>query len=124
MKKSRKAAVREADKWFSMYIRALTSQEVGHCAFCNKPVEHCFHFFSRANYATRWEELNAIGSCAGCNYRMEFAPYPFYKWFADHYGQFALDELNRKHHTIGKFSTQEILDIAEKFKTMYNGLKK
>lgn len=130
-KQSRKAVVKEADKWFSLYIRAHTAREYnkhnrgyGLCPFCEKEeIQHCFHFFTRTNYSTRWAEENAIGSCAGCNFRMEFAPYPFYKWFADHFGQFALDELNRKHHAIAKFSTEDIKDIAVKYKKLYEEIK-
>jgi hypothetical protein len=124
-KSPRKKAVDEADKWLSLYIREKTRQEYGNCPFCKvRPIEHNFHFFSRVSYSTRWDELNCIGSCSRCNMQMEFHPYPFYKWFADHYGQFALDELNRKHNQIAKLCTYEIEAIAEKYKTMYNGLKK
>ena len=122
-KTSRQKAVKEADKWFSLYIRLDTQLEYQGCPFCGKSIEHCFHFFSRVNYATRWEEGNAIGSCAGCNFKMEFAPYPFYKWYADTLGQFALDEMNKKHHTIGKFATEEIAEIAAKYKKLYEDLK-
>ena len=123
-KPSRKAAVLKADKYFSLYIREIAKKEYGNCPFCRKEaIVHCFHFFSRSNYATRWDENNATGSCAGCKYRMEFAPYPFNKWYADQHGQIALDELNKKHHTIAKFSTQDLLDIADKYQKLYEELK-
>lgn len=121
-KQSRKAVVREADKWFSLYVRELTKREYGGCPFCNGPIEHCFHFFSRVNYATRWMVTNAIGSCAGCNLKMEYAPYEFYKWYADRFGQDLLDEVNREHHKIAKFSTADLKEIADKYKKMYLNL--
>jgi hypothetical protein len=123
MKSARKKAVDFADKWFSLYIREDSQLEYGGCAFCGKPIQHCFHFFSRVAYSTRWDENNAIGSCAGCNFKMEHHPYEFYKWFIDHFGQFALDNLNRKWHTINKLSTQDILDTGERFKKAYETLK-
>ena len=119
---SRKGAVREADKWFSLYIRELTRQKYGGCPFCGKPIEHCFHFFSRVNYATRWLVTNAIGSCAGCNLKMEYAPYEFYKWYANEFGQDLLDEVDKLHHTIAKLSTEELKEMAERFKGLYNNL--
>lgn len=121
-KRSRKALVKEADKWFSLYIREKTKQEYGKCPFCSGEVEQCFHFFSRANYITRWDKKNAIGSCAKCNLRMEFDPYPYFKWFIDEYGQFTLDELNRKHNKIAKYTNEEIEKIAKTFKDMYINL--
>jgi len=124
-KSTRKLAVIAADKYFSLYIRAKSYIEHGAlCVFCNKsPIGHCFHFFSRVAYSTRWDELNCVASCRGCNMRMEYEAYPFYKWFIDEHGQFALDQLNRKHHTITKFSTADIQDIADKYKKLYEELE-
>ena len=122
-KLTRSGAVRYADKWFSLYIRELTRQKYHVCPFCGGPIEHCFHFFSRVNYATRWLINNAIGSCAGCNMLMEYSPYKFYKWYASHWGQDLLDEVDRLHHTIAKFTTAEIIEIGDKFKKMHEDLK-
>lgn len=121
---TRKQAVKEADKWASLYIRERDRRENnGKCFFCKtRPIENCFHFFSRKVYATRWEEINMAGSCRSCNFTMEFSPYQFYKWFADNYGQFALDQLHEKHKSRVKMSTAEIVAIAEKYKKMYEEL--
>ena len=122
-KPTRKAVVKAADDWFSKYIRLRDIKEYVLCPFCKKNyIDNCFHFFSRKMYATRWDELNSIGSCRGCNMLMEFSPYQFYKWFADHYGQFALDQLHEKHKSKVKMSTAEIVAIADKYKKMYEEL--
>ena len=123
MKRSRKAAVRNADKWFSLYVRELTRCAYGVCPFCGGPIEHCFHFFSRVSYSTRWDIENSIGSCSGCNMKMEYQPYEFYKWYAEKHGQEQLDRLNKKWHTISKLTTQDIEDIAQTYKEKYEGLK-
>ena len=121
-KLSRRGARDQADKWFSLYIREMTKQKYGCCPFCGGPIEHCFHFFSRVNYATRWLINNAIGSCAGCNFKMEHSPYQFYKWYATEFGQDLLDEVDKLHHTIAKFSMQDLKEIADKYKAMYEEL--
>lgn len=121
-KMSRKKAVKEADKWFSIYIRNRDIEEYGKCPFCRiRAIDNCFHFFSRKVYVTRWEELNAIGSCRGCNMLMEFSPYQFYKWFADNYGQFSLDQLHHKHSSKVQLKTDTIIAIAERYKRLSNG---
>lgn len=121
-KMTRKKAVKEADKWFSIYIRNRDIKEYVLCPFCKKNyIDNCFHFFSRKVYATRWDENNAIGSCRGCNMLMEFSPYQFYKWFADNYGQFCLDLLNAKYNSKMVMKTDTIIAIAERYKRLSNG---
>lgn len=122
-KLTRRGARDLADKWFSLYVRLVTQLEYGKCPFCGGPIEHCFHWFSRVNYNTRWDIRNGIGSCASCNLKMEYEPYPFYEWLKAKVGQDAVDALFRDHHKIAKFSTQDLLDIAHKYETMYNELK-
>ena len=120
---TRKKAVKEADKWYSFYIRERDKREYGVCPLCKKePIQCCFHFFSRAAYVTRWDENNACGSCLSDNLRMEFSPYQYYKWYADNHGQFALDQLHEKHKSKVKMSTAEIVAIADKYKKMYEEL--
>ena len=124
MKKSpRKLAVANADKWFSLFIRQYTKNKYGACPFCGKEIEHCFHFFSRVAYSTRWLATNAIGSCSACNMRMEYAPYDFYRWYVKEFSQEMLDEVNKLHHTIVKFSTYEIEEKSEEFRKLYLEVK-
>jgi hypothetical protein len=124
MKKTARQRARDyADKWFSLYIRKMTQLEYGCCPFCGKPIECCFHWFSRVALATRWYVGNAIGSCHGCNYRMEHASYDFYEWLKKKIGQDAVDGLNRMYHSTVKLSTGEIVEIGDKYKSLYEGLK-
>ncbi len=119
---TRKAAVRHADKWYSLYIRKITQMEYGKCPFCGKPIEHCFHWFSRVAYSLRWDVRNGIGSCAGCNIKMEYQPYEFYQWLTKKTSQEFVDTLNREWHKIAKFTTAEIKEIGDKYKRMYEEL--
>jgi hypothetical protein len=123
-KTDRKSAVKRADKWFSAYIRArdgyrsvLSGEgpEHGH-------VMHCGHVISRARYATRWDEDNAFCQTAGENFLHEHDPYPFFQWYIDRFGKDALDELHRKSRETKKYSTQDILDIAEHYRQRYTTL--
>ena len=122
-KLTRKGAVRIADKFFSLYIRELTKKKYGHCPFCGGPIEHCFHFFSRVAYSTRWSVNNAIGSCSGCNLKMEYSPFEFYEWYRKEFGSDLLETVHRMYHTISKYSTSEIEQIGKTFEKMYNELK-
>lgn len=65
-----KSLVKKADAVFSEYIRIRDKRRFsGRCMICNtRPIEVCFHFISRADFATRWEPDNSVGSCRGCNY--------------------------------------------------------
>ena len=71
MKSQHKKLVAQVDKLHSIYIRLRDKRRFGGmCAICGKrPIAHCFHFLSRGNLATRWEDDNTCGSCAGCNFR-------------------------------------------------------
>ena len=112
-KTARKKLVEKLDAVFSVYIRALYPI----CVFCGSKTEHCFHFMTRAKYATRWDAVNAVGSCRGCNFEMEFNPHPYIKWFIDKYG---LEEYNRlilRSNVIPKYSNEELevmIDFYEK----------
>ena len=104
----RKQLIKRLDAAFSLLIRLRTQKEIGHCAFCPKPIEHCFHFITRAKYSIRWDAMNAIGSCAGCNYRNEFDPSPFIYYFIKRWGQQALGVLIRDGNKISKLSNDDL----------------
>lgn len=108
-KTDRQKLVAALDKVFSLYIRQESKKKYGKCPFCKtKPIEHCFHFLSRVSYATRWNELNAIGSCRACNMSMEYSPAPFLLWFIDNRGRDKLDYLQALWHSVAKFSNSDL----------------
>jgi hypothetical protein len=117
-KVSRKTAVRRADYWFARYIklrdgyRSVLSgegEEHGHTM-------HCGHLITRRRYATRWDEANAFCQTAGENFLHEHDPYPFFRWYIERFGKDALDALDTKSRQTTKYTTNEILDIADAFK--------
>jgi len=104
----RKNLIARLDSAFSILIRIRTKREIGHCAFCPKPIEHCFHFITRAKYSIRWDSRNAIGSCRGCNYRNEFDPHNFVYYFIRRWGQQSLNDLIRDGNRVAKFSNDDL----------------
>ena len=114
-KSPRRKLVSEADRVFSLWIRNRDNKQYGHCVFCKKPIEHCFHFITRAKYSVRWDELNCTSSCRSCNYSMEYNPHPFIKWFLDKHGLATYEALILKSNQIAKFSTEDLQGIIEKY---------
>lgn len=73
-KSTRSKAMKEADKWFSEWIRLRDSDSNGRvkCVTCSHTAHwrqmQCGHFVTRGHQATRYDEKNASGQCRGCNY--------------------------------------------------------
>ena len=106
---SRKKVVRELDAAFSLEVRAATIQEYGRCPFdCTEPVQHCFHFVTRAKHSVRWDRRNAVGSCAGHNFRYEFDPHFAVQWYIKKFGLPAYEQLIADGNKIAKFSTPDL----------------
>lgn len=108
---SRKKVVRDLDSAFSLEVRAKAKMEIGHCAFCSNPIEHCFHFVTRGKHSVRWDFRNATGSCAGCNYRYEFDPHFAITWYINRFGVAAYEKLVSDGNKIAKFSTPDLRDL-------------
>ena len=104
--KLRKRLIKALDKEFSLWIRSLYPC----CVFHGHPVttEHCFHFVTRAKHSVRWNRLNAVGSCAGCNYRYEFDPHFAITWFIGNRGLKVYEGLIAEGNKIAKFSNEEL----------------
>ncbi len=111
----RRRLIARLDTAFSLLVRLKTKQEVGHCAFCPKPIEHCFHFITRAKHSIRWDFRNAIGSCAGCNYRNEFDPHSYIAYFISRWGTEAYEQLVRDGNKISKHSNEDLRAILDSF---------
>lgn len=115
-KPGRKKVVRLLDSVFSNTVRQASREEIGHCAFCPNPIEQCFHFITRAKHSVRWDRRNAVGSCAGCNYRYEFDPHFAIRWYIDKFGLPAYEQLIADGNKIAKFSIADLRDKLEGFK--------
>lgn len=120
-KRSRKALVRDADKWFSLYIRSVSKKLYGPmCPFCSEvESSQCFHFITRSKHSVRWDARNATASCSGCNYTMEFNPHPFVLWYLKRFGEEAYLTLVQDSNKRAGYSRHDLVSIAEKYKSLY-----
>jgi 5-methylcytosine-specific restriction endonuclease McrA len=110
-KTERQKAVAYADKMFSLFIRKRDKK-----CYCGKPTQQCGHLISRASYSTRWDEMNANGSCSGCNMAHEYRPEDFTNWWIKKHGTKAYDMLVAKGHSVFKISNSDLYLLGDEFK--------
>lgn len=120
MKKTlRQLAVKRADDAFSLYIR----QRDGNMSVTGgRGVMTCSHLFSRSNYSTRWDEMNAFCQTAGENMRHEYDPSVLTLYFINRYGVEEYEKLARKFHSVCKMKTFEIEEVADRYMAKYQEL--
>ena len=119
-KTDRQKAVARADAAFSLYIR----QRDGNQSVTGGTGQMtCSHLFSRTNYSTRWDEMNAFCQSSGENMRHEFDPSVLTMYFINRFGVDAYEALSRKFHAVTKLKTYEIEQIADDYQAKYKELK-
>jgi hypothetical protein len=117
---NRKAAVKQADIWFSRYIR---KRDGNRCVTCGATKDiQCGHVLSRAHYGTRWDERNAFAQCAGCNILHEYDPWPLINHFIKEYSERDMACLHDTYSTPTKYTTPAIIEVAKKYESEYNSL--
>ena len=119
----RSQAIKRLDQWFSKYIR-LRDSEDGYvrCITCGtrkhwKEVD-AGHFQTRAKYSTRWDERNVNAQCKGCNMKNGGQQYVHGKEIDKKYGEGTADEIVYLSNQMVKFSTQELRDMAKKYRDL------
>lgn len=121
-KKTRSQLVKEADKYFSLYIRYRDGEETpdgwyANCITCDarKPIKEmqAGHFMSRRYYATRWEDLNVATQCSSCNVFKQGEQFKFGKAIDNLYGDGTADRLEKECKVIRKITTSELEQIIE-----------
>jgi len=93
--------MKNADKWFSIYIRIRDSDENGYirCCTCSKAVhwkeaDNC-HYIDRKHQVLRYSEINCNAGCLSCN-RFENGNIEKYKEFLiSKYGSETTELLNQ-----------------------------
>lgn len=119
---SRKGLVKKLDAAFSRYIRALEGKRTGHCFFCPRPIEDCFHIITRSKYAVRWDPRNAVGSCKRDNFINEQNPHPYILKYICSFGLDEYDLLLRDSNKIAKFENYQLQEKAAQFAQLEKGL--
>jgi len=77
----------QADRFLSLYVRAMAKKEFGNCPLCGvNPIQCCFHFISRRRKILRWDLRNVVGACHTCNWVERRWPDLSRAWFLRCYG--------------------------------------
>ena len=95
---------KEADKYFSKYVRYRDAQKEGdswfaECITCKEKKNikelHAGHFMSRRFNSTRYEEENVNAQCVLCNTYRSGEQYLYYKALKEKYGNEVPDRLEQ-----------------------------
>lgn len=95
--------ITSADEWFSKCVRIRSNWTCEDCGGQYGPSStglQCSHFHGRANYAVRFDPLNAFAHCTSCHYRHEGNPHEFTLWVATKVGPGAYEVLLEKKNMI------------------------
>ena len=112
--KSRKSAKAAAIKAFNRYI-VLRDRR---CVTCDK-TEHltCSHLISvTAGDYMRFLQINSHCQCRGCNFKHEYKPEDYTRWFLQHYGVDEYEQLCLLKKEIRKYTTEDFRTIATRYK--------
>ena len=126
----------DPDYFFSLCVRTRANWT---CEACGKHYEpfytsagypanpglHTSHYIGRANYAVRFEPINADAECYGCHAKHEGNPHAFMTWKLERLGKSLYDVLIEKSNNIilGKQARREKQEIAEHFKAEFERMK-
>jgi hypothetical protein len=121
-KPTRSQLVKKADKYFSLWIRYRDGKLRGGvwytlCITCGKwqPLKqmHAGHFMSRRYHATRWDDENVNGQCAGCNTFRYGEQYKYSQALDKKYGEGTASRLAKAAQAVRKITVQELQEIIE-----------
>lgn len=128
-KVSRSAAKKRADTWFSRYVRKKAANSHGNarCFTCGasgdwKHEMQAGHFQSRAKHSIRWSELNVKCQCVRCNISNGGQQYIFGLRLDDLHGPGTAQKLVEAGMELSHYTVQDLLDIADTYRTKYNAL--
>lgn len=118
--------------WFSRYIRLrdcirTTGRiDIWKCITCNKLItfkwNDAWHWITIGNKSTKFDERNCHLQCVQDNRFKEGMKAEMYEAIRNLYGQETIDELLEKSREIVRY--QDYAEIAEKYRLLYNNLKK
>ncbi|MFC1535789.1 hypothetical protein ACFL4H_00315 [Candidatus Neomarinimicrobiota bacterium] len=93
------------------------------CEKCGKErILHTHHFYSRANYSTRWDYDNGFCLCSGCHilsstFSAHKTPAEFVEWCIEYRGQEWYDNLRQKYNTYVKRGLEFNTENMERLKS-------
>jgi hypothetical protein len=123
LRKAKKPSVaklkKEADMWFSRYIRLRDSDKngIGECITCGekKPWRDLQngHFVGRRSYTMRFDELNCNAQCMGCNVYKHGDLYTYAKNLDLKYGDGTAEALHQRRFDTHKFTVDEVQKVID-----------
>lgn len=130
--KPKKPKVLDPDFFFSLCVRERANWTCESCGKKYEPFEsgkgypanpglHCSHFIGRANYAVRFDPMNANAHCYGCHAKFEGNPHVFQEWKRIYLGDTSYEILIEKsiNLMLGKQARKEKQLIAEHYKSEF-----
>ena len=118
-KKSVAKLKKEADKWFSRYIRQRDTDHTGYgeCITCGRSYHwkeaQAGHFVSRKTNKLRYDERNVNLQCVGCNMFKSGEQYIYGKEIDQKYGDGIAEELMSQRNDTHKFTITELEEIIK-----------
>jgi 5-methylcytosine-specific restriction endonuclease McrA len=96
-------------KALDQVVREIVMKRPHYCVTCGKTENlQCGHLITRSRYGTRWDLMNCNIQCSGCNFRHEFQPEIYTRWFLNCFGEQAYQDLCHKAETQGKYTIDEL----------------
>lgn len=80
LRRKGKTPLQEADRLFSLIVRARGECEVKQVSKCPSGPLQCAHIFSRRYRSIRFDEANALCACAGCHQWFTNRPLEWEDW--------------------------------------------
>ena len=127
-KKSLSYWKKQADKYFSIYIRRVNADSWGNviCFTC-RAIKHwkelqCGHYIPRNHLSTRFSEMNCAVQCVGCNLYGRGKHDEFALHLIDKYGDNILEDLNTQKKKPIKYKIADYQDMIEKYQDYLVGL--
>lgn len=126
--------MKQADKWFSLYVRLRDSDEngIGACITCGRRKHYklmdCGHYIKRQFKSCRFNERNCNLQCKYCNAFLQGDNEEYAKAIEKKWGKSALQMLHVKYLTDKRTPTKyydfELQAIAEHYKGAVNEIIK
>lgn len=119
----RSKVVRDLDAIFSQYIRLKYANEHGEveCYTCGSKMNwkeaQNGHFYSRARYATRWDETNCRVQDYRCNVALSGNYIVYTRNMLAEIGEEALDQIENRSKSIEKIPTSLLIEKISYYKT-------
>lgn len=121
MKKSISTLKKQADKYFSQYVRLRDSVNgYGNCITCQRSYHwkqaQAGHFVSRSCNYLRFNDENVNFQCVGCNMFKGGDQYEYAKQLDLKYGSGTAEKLHSQRHITHKFKSDELEQIINEAK--------